>query len=1019
MNLTAAISLAGLVCYGILAYIVLRPGIRKTGTVHRLFLANIALMALWQCAALAVSLARRPQVALDWYLVMSIVVFGQFVVYSAFVQAFFGIRGRRRMIVLGVVLWGLSSLLLVTHRSYFLVDVVWSPTAHFYLPVFGSLSAILALPNYAFLFYAIWLLSRGYRAAGTHLERVRIRYLILGLAAVVLGSLANFVPLLKPYPIDQLGNICNALLIAYAIFRYQLLDMSVVIRKGLLYSIPTVTIGIAYFLMLSLAFALPSVALGHQFFLLSLLLAAVAALVLLPLRDVLQAAIDRLFFRERYDSGLMLQRLSRTAATVLDLDRLAVMILKDIAGTLHIGVLAFLIKEGETGQYVVRAQQGLAAELQGRFQLRQDHPVITWMRRHQTVVTRQRFDISPDFAGLWTSEREALKSVQAELFVPLLVRDDLIGILLLGPRLSDAPYSSADQLTLTTLANQTAVAVENARLFTLEQKKVQMTSTLLDVATAVNSTLNLDELLQLIAQRAAEVCGFDRCDILLVDRGQDTLRLLAAQYARAGGAAGQQQPAGPQLEQVEIGGLLRRAMDERRPIAVDRDAVTDLPVDWSAARDATGLLIVPLISKDRVIGLMALVRLAGERRIGEDQFDLAATIASQASVAIENARLYQETAAEKERTATIVERALAGIVLVDPGLKVVSMNAAVEEITGYSAFRAPGMRLEEVLGPAITAEDGSLKQAMATGKSVGPAETRLATPAGNRDVLLGVTPLSGGYLLSLADITPLKDLDRMKSDIIANVSHEFRTPLSIIKGYTEVLMDDLGSEDLAMQKEFLSAIDGAADRLTAIVRDLLDIARLEAGHGVVVTEPVYMESLIKGAVDMLSFHADQRKVAIDVVLAPDLPVVQGNDELLTTMLHNLLSNAVKFSDAGGTVLVQAGRQDGTFVLRVKNHGIGIPPEDMAHLFEKFYRSAEAKRAAVPGTGLGLVLIKHVVDQHKGTIDVASRPDTGTCFTVMLPIFAASDISSEADQGAGGPTAADDRRAERVAAATRR
>ena len=362
MNLPASISLAGLLCYGGLTFVVLRRGSRRTGTEQWLFLIYLALMALWQCAALVVSLARNEALALRWYVIMSTVVLGQFVIYSAFVRAFFHIQGQRVVIWIGLALWGLSSLLVAAYRPYFLAAVHWTDTTHFFLPVFGNLAPILAFPNYSFLGYAVALLYRGYRQAGSALQRVRIRYLFLGLTVVVLGTLSNFIPPLKPYPFDLLANVLNALLIAYAILRYQLLDISVVIRKGLVYSIPTVTIGIGYFLLLSLTFNLFDVGLGYQFFVLSLFLAAITALVVQPLRDKLQAAVDRLFFREKYDSGLMLQRLSQTAATMLDIDRLAVMIVDDITHTLHSTVVAFFIKHGETGQYILRAHKGLEAD---------------------------------------------------------------------------------------------------------------------------------------------------------------------------------------------------------------------------------------------------------------------------------------------------------------------------------------------------------------------------------------------------------------------------------------------------------------------------------------------------------------------------------------------------------------------------------------------------------------------------------------------------------------------------------
>ncbi len=987
MNLPAFVSLAGLLCYGGLTFVVLRRGLRDTGAVLRLFVGYLALMVVYQGSALAVSLARSEAVALHWYAIMSALLLGQFVVYSTFVRAFFHIRGHRYVIWVGLAMWALCSLLAASHLEGFIVGVYWNDTTHFYLPIFGDLLAIYAVPNYSFLAYAIVLLYTGYRQAGSALERQRIRYLFLGLSVIGLGTVTNLIPPLKPYPFDMLTNILNALLIAYAILRYQLLDIRVVIRKGLVYSVPTVTIGIGYFLVLSLSFNVLDVARGYQFFVLSLVLAAATAIVVQPLRDKLQSTVDRFFFREKYDSGLMLQRLSRTAASVLDLDRLAVMIVDDITQTLHSAVTAFFIKQGETGQFVLRAHRGLEAAPQDRFLLRNDHPIATWLLRHQTSLTRPQVNSSPEFMGLWTTERQALEDMQAELFVPLLVRDDLIGILVLGPRLSDLPYAPDDQRTLTTLANQTAIAVENARLYSLEQAKVKMTSTLLDVARVVSSTLNLDELLQQIAQRAADICGFDRCNLFLKDRGQDRLRLLASGFAaeRMPSLPSPSSQQAPGLEQVESNSLLKRIMQERRPVIIDRDGISKLPATWSETVDTEGVLIVPLVSKDRAIGLMTLDHLQGARRIGKDQMDLAATIASHASVAIENAWLYQETVTEKERTATIVERALAGIALVNPDLKIVSINDAVEAITGYDTRLAQGQDLSVVFGPGITAESGLLKRAMRTGKPVGPAETTLTSAAGERDVLLGVTPLPDGYLLSMSDVTPLKELNRLKSDIIANVSHEFRTPLSVIKGYAELLADEIHADDPTIRARYLEIISSATDRLTAMVSDLLDLARVEAEQGSITMEPVSIETLIEDSIGLVGFQAQERDVKIEVNVATDLPEMLGNRELLVTLIRNLLSNAVKFSYPGGRVQVRATQQGDSIELQVTNQGIGLAAEDMPRLFDKFYRSAAAKRAGIQGTGLGLVLVKHAADKHRGEITVSCDPEAGTRFCVRLPI----------------------------------
>ena len=168
------------------------------------------------------------------------------------------------------------------------------------------------------------------------------------------------------------------------------------------------------------------------------------------------------------------------------------------------------------------------------------------------------------------------------------------------------------------------------------------------------------------------------------------------------------------------------------------------------------------------------------------------------------------------------------------------------------------------------------------------------------DVLLGVAPLKDGFLLSLADITQIKEADRFKSDIVANVSHEFRTPLAIIKAYSELLMDEEGADDAALRREFLSVIDSETNRLTGLVSDLLDLARLEARRGVEEMAPVAMAEVVDEVIAEARFQADAREVTLDTEVAAALPTVKGNKPLLVTMLRNLVGNAIKFSQPGGT-----------------------------------------------------------------------------------------------------------------------
>jgi two-component sensor histidine kinase len=296
-----------------------------------------------------------------------------------------------------------------------------------------------------------------------HHQRNRLLYLAMSNILIITGGLANISPQLRPFPFDVFFDVLAALLMAYAIYRYQLLDITLVVRKGLLYSVPTVIIGAGYFLLISLTMRLFHAFAGPQILLVSLLVAVITAVVAQPLRDRAQLWVDRLFFREKYDSSLMLQRLSGAAASILDLDRLTCMILDEVTTAMHIERAAFFLKQEESGEFRPVAQRGL--DQNADLRLRKDHPIVDWLSSHEHALTKQDVDVMPQFKALWGKEREDLDRMGAELLIPLKAKGELVGIFAVGPKLSEQIYSQDDQLSLTTLANQTAVAVENARLY--------------------------------------------------------------------------------------------------------------------------------------------------------------------------------------------------------------------------------------------------------------------------------------------------------------------------------------------------------------------------------------------------------------------------------------------------------------------------------------------------------------------------------------------------------------------------
>ena len=370
------------------------------------------------------------------------------------------------------ILWAIYSLgvfLLIGDIGGQLIRVTRIERGHFDVQFYPPIYPFFALTGLSGVALTL-LFARASIKTDDHNQRNRLLYFAISNILLTVGGFANISPQLRPFPFDVLFDVLAAFLMAYAIHRYQLLDLSFVVRRGLLYSVPTAIIGAGYFLLISLVMRLFHAFAGPQILLLSFLVAVMTAVVALPLRDRAQLWIDRLFFREKYDSSLMLQRLSRTAASVLDPGKLTNMILDEVTTTIHIERAAFFLRQEESGDFRLMAQRGLDDTV--TLKLREDHPIVDWLSSHENALSRHDMDMMPQFKALWGQEREELERMGTELFIPLEAKGDLVGVLAMGPKLSEAAYSQDDQLTLTTLANQVAIAIENARLYEEAQREV-------------------------------------------------------------------------------------------------------------------------------------------------------------------------------------------------------------------------------------------------------------------------------------------------------------------------------------------------------------------------------------------------------------------------------------------------------------------------------------------------------------------------------------------------------------------
>jgi two-component system phosphate regulon sensor histidine kinase PhoR len=241
-----------------------------------------------------------------------------------------------------------------------------------------------------------------------------------------------------------------------------------------------------------------------------------------------------------------------------------------------------------------------------------------------------------------------------------------------------------------------------------------------------------------------------------------------------------------------------------------------------------------------------------------------------------------------------------------------------------------------------------------------------------------------GTVVVFHDISQLKQTDEIRRDFVANVSHELRTPLSILRGYIETLLEDpsLSGDEL---DRILEVMKKHSNRLSALTDDLLSLARLESAHPNLQLQDVRLSELFAAIVRDWGKRFSEKKLSIDVVLSPSLPIIQADATRLQEVLYNLLDNAVKYSHPGGKIRLEAAHRDHAVEISVGDTGIGIPEPDLPRIFERFYRADKARSRELGGTGLGLSIVKHIAQMHGGNVRAESIAGRGTTIRVSLPL----------------------------------
>lgn len=467
---------------------------------QRIFQIYLLAMFLWSVSAF-MTLSGLEDI-LRWFRVMTLAPIVMTIAIFYFVQTLFGLRRKWAPLVF---IYGILLIPLSLFTPYLIKSASFEAGKLHY--DFGPLLFFAAIPGYSLNFFSLAELAKGYSHTSDIDQRNRFRYLILALSITILATLINFTEWGK-YPIDIAANTVTAMLIAYAVLRHKLLDIQIVVRLGLLYSLTTAILGLIYFLIITLTLSVVEAFSGGRIFILSVIAAIITAVIISPLREAAQRWVDRLFYRERYNASLMLQRLSQATTTLLDLDKITKTVLSDVVETLHIGHAALFIRQNRENSFHLLAEEAgpkIPAPVFGY-----DHPIVKWMIRQNEILSKNILDISPIFKGMWKNELEYLDEFPAQLLIPLKTKGELVGFMIVASKRSGQPYTHDDEVILSTLANQTAVVIENARLYEdLEATFVQTVVTLanaIDMRDTYTSSHS-----QRIAEWAAEIARILGC----------------------------------------------------------------------------------------------------------------------------------------------------------------------------------------------------------------------------------------------------------------------------------------------------------------------------------------------------------------------------------------------------------------------------------------------------------------------------------------------------------------------------
>jgi signal transduction histidine kinase len=633
-----------------------------------------------------------------------------------------------------------------------------------------------------------------------------------------------------------------------------------------------------------------------------------------------------------------------------------------------------------------------------------------------------------------------LENVFAWMGVPLNAGAQSIGALSIGSRDGATAYTHGQLGLLQAIADQTAGAIVKARLLQETQQRARQLSTLNEITRQLTSTLELDPLLQNILENAVGILNCEAGSLLLVDEQTQELVFKVTVGPVAANLIGQRLPAGT--------GIVGRAVQTRQPVIENEEQRTSSKrftgVDQQTGFISRSLMAIPLQAKDHVTGVVEVInRRDGLPFVAGDQ-ELLTAFAGQAAVAIENTRLFmltdQELATRVEELSVMqrIDRELNASLEMDRAMRI-TLDWALRQSDAEAgligmldegklrvmAHQGFDERMANLPDQTIKVELPAMIRCVENGqpqfsnvsetneKLLSSAHTQLIIPIRRETQVVGLlhlesmsdsqvdidflTRLTDHAAIAISNAQLFGEVQRAnvaKSDFVSFVAHELKNPMTSIKGYTELLAGGAVGQINEMQTSFLNTIKSNVERMSTLVSDLNDNAKIEAGRLRLEYKATSAPDLVDEVARSFKRQIEDKKQILEIVAPEKISHMWADRVRVGQVLTNLVSNACKYTPEGGIIQLgveeSANRWDTQGAARVvhlwvKDNGIGLTPEDQQKMFQKFFRSDDPKARESPGTGLGLNITKGLVEMQGGRIWFESEYRKGTNFHFTIPV----------------------------------